>query len=274
MIRITALRLASVVAIAGSLTNPAFAQSEDSVLAKVKREGVLKVCYAQVTPESFKDPRTGAWSGVFIDVVKELADSMKVRIEPVEVQWATAPLSLKRGDCDLFGSSLVYTSPRALEINYIRPFSAKGVNALVTKEKSGRFQSPADLNSADVTIAVLAGSSPQELAQRMFPKAKILALQVNTDVATFDAVRRGDADLALNEAIPIRWFSQLKGNEWAVVAFKDDFATQPNGWAIRYGDPDWKAFLDSFSAWLITNNKAAKLYDEYLARPALFTTPK
>lgn len=271
MTKISARDFTATLVVLGGLVAPAAAQNANSVLAKIKHDGVMKVCYAQVTPESFKDPRTGEWSGVFVDVTKILADSMKVKIEPVEVQWATAPLSLKRGDCDIFGSSLVYNAPRALEVNYIRPFSAKGVNALVSKDKADRFKSPADINSPDVTIAVLAGSRVQELAQRMFPQAKLIALQVNTDVATFDSVRRGDADVALNEAIPIRWFSQLKGNEWAATAFKDDFATQPNGWAIRYDDPDWKSYLDSFSVWLSSTNKAAELYDEYLKRPSLFT---
>ena len=56
-----------------TLALPASAQTREGVLAKVKREGVLKVCYAQVTPDSYKDPRTGEWTGVFVDLVNELA---------------------------------------------------------------------------------------------------------------------------------------------------------------------------------------------------------
>ena len=33
----------------------ASAQSESSTLTKVKKEGVMKVCYAQGSPESYKD---------------------------------------------------------------------------------------------------------------------------------------------------------------------------------------------------------------------------
>src|SRR3954468_4384730 len=78
---------------------PAAAQTKESVLAKVKREGVLKVCYTQTTPDNYKDPRTGEWTGVFVDLVTELANWMKVKVEPVEVQLATVILSLNRGDC-------------------------------------------------------------------------------------------------------------------------------------------------------------------------------
>ncbi len=100
------------------------AQSDSSILTRVKKEGVMKVCYAQGSPESYKDPKTGEWLGVFVELVNELAAWMKVKVQPVEVQWNTAVLALKRGDCDFFGSSFVYNAPRALEVNFIRPFRA------------------------------------------------------------------------------------------------------------------------------------------------------
>lgn len=246
------------------------AQTKDSVLTKVKREGILRVCYAQVTPDSYKDPKTGEWTGVFVDIVNEMASWMKVKIEPVEVQFGTAPLSLNRGDCDLFGASLLYNAPRALEINFIRPFAAKGINGVVKKEKADRFKKYEDLNDPSVTIAVVAGSRDHEVSQRIFPKAKLLALQVPTDLAAFDSVRRGDADIALANGITIRWWTTVQGNEWAATALSNDFSTQQNGWAIRYGDSDWKDFLDSFAAWVIANNKAKELYDMYLSRTSLF----
>src|SRR6476660_136013 len=95
----------------------AHAQSETSTLGKIKKEGVMKVCYAQGSPESYKDPKTGEWLGVFVELANELATWMKVKIQPVEVQWNTAVLALKRGDCDFFGSSFVYNAPRAMEVN-------------------------------------------------------------------------------------------------------------------------------------------------------------
>lgn len=257
-----------------ALALPAAAQPKEGVLAKVKREGVLKVCYAQVTPDSYKDPRNGQWTGVFVDLVNELASWMKVKVEPVEVQFGTAPLSLNRGDCDLFGASLLYNAPRALEINFVRPFAAKGINGVVSKEKAGRFKKIEDLNDPSVTIAVQAGSRDHEVSQRIFPKAKLLALQSQTDLAVFDSVRRGDADIAFANGITIRWWTKVQGNDWAVPAFDADFSTQQNGWAIRYGDSDWKDFLDSFAAWIVANNKAAELYDSYLSRTSLFDTKK
>jgi ABC-type amino acid transport substrate-binding protein len=203
-----------------------------------------------------------------------MADWMKVKVEPVEVTFATAVLALNRGDCDLFGASLLFNAPRALEINFIRPFAAKGINGLVSKEKADRFKTFEDFNSEDVTLAVQAGSRDEEVSKRIFPKAKILSLQISTDLAAFDSIRRGDADVALANGITIRWWTKVEGNDWAVPALASDFSTQPNGWAIRYGDPDWKDFLDAYANWVIADNRAAQLYDAYLSKTSLFDDKK
>ena len=247
----------------------ALAQPADSVLTKVKNEGTLKVCYAQTTPDAYKDPKTGEWHGVFIDLTNELADWMKVKVQPVEVQFSTVILALNRGDCDLFGASLLYNAPRAMEVNYIIPFAAKGMNAVIMAGNTKHFAKPEDFNLDGVTLAAVAGSRDYEVAKRIFPKAKLLALQPPTDIQLFETVRRGDADAAFANGITIRWWLKNPDSKWATVAFKDDFSTQPNGWAIRYGDPAWKDFLDSFARWALANNRARDLYESYLSRDSL-----
>src|SRR5690349_483265 len=96
-------KLGLLLAFGAVFASPVQAQTKESVLTKIKRDGTLKVCYAQTTPDNYKDPRTGEWTGVFVDLVNEMAAWMKVKVEPVEVQFATVILSLNRGDCDLFG---------------------------------------------------------------------------------------------------------------------------------------------------------------------------
>ena len=238
-----------------------------STLDKVKSSGVLKVCVAQISPEAYKDAKTGQWSGVFVDLTNELAAWLKLKVELVEVQWPTVVPSLKRGDCDMYGGSLVYNAPRAAEIAFIRPQWAKGVNAIVKKEDAGKFHQPSDLNNPDVTIAVVAGTSENEVARRTFPKAKLLALQVNSNIQIMESVRRGDAVAALLPKITLDWWLAVpENNTWGQMAFPGiEFAASPNGWAVRYGDPDWARFLDNFSNWASASGLIAQLYEKYVA---------
>jgi len=260
------LSIAAIVAFA--VAGAAFAQSDSSTLTKVKKEGVMKVCYAQGSPESYKDPKTGEWQGVFVELANELATWMKVKIQPVEVQWDTAVLALKRGDCDFFGSSFVYNAPRALEVSFVQPFRAKGLNAIIRKDNKKNLKKIADLNHENITIAVGLGSREYETGKRLFPKAKFLALKIQSDVETLPPTQRGDADVTILPVLNINWWLAIPENAaWGKIAFPgEDFGNAPVGWAVRYGDQEWKDFLDQYVRWVQANDLVKHTYDEYMAK--------
>lgn len=252
------------------------AQAQTSVLDKVKKEGVLKVCYGQNPPDSFKDPKTGQWAGPMVDIVNELAKWIKVKVEPVEVGWDVAVLSIQQGTCDLFGTGLIYNAPRGLEVSFIKPFLAKGINVVVAKSNTKKLTAPSDLNDANITIAVVLGSREHETVSRLFPKAKILAIKAQTPLQVIDIVKRGDADAAGLPALMIHYWLQLPANtEWGREGFPgQDFGLATLAWAIRYGDPSWQSFLESFADWVLATKFSANLYDEYLTRTNPFLPPK
>jgi polar amino acid transport system substrate-binding protein len=269
-----ALGMALAVGLTAAFSSNAHAET---TLEKIKRDGVLRVCVPPVVPDLYKDPKTGEWSGVMADLLRTLTTWMKVKFQPVEVGgFDAALLTLKQGNCDLIGSSMIYNAPRAMEVNFIRPFGMKGINAVMLKTNAKGLKVPADMNSPDVTIVTNLGSREQETVTRLFPKAKIIAVKVPASIQIVEQVKRGDADVAVLPTVTAKWWLQVPENAaWGAMAFPDqDFGNAPNGWAIRYGDPDWKDFLDNYSAYISANNIAVKLYDEYMARANPFTKPQ
>jgi ABC-type amino acid transport substrate-binding protein len=271
MNRGTIIKLAAIGALlsavgAWTFAVPAAAE-EESVLQKVKKTGVIKACIAQTNPESFKDAKTGEWKGINVDLIQEMAAWVKTKVEFVEVKWDTVILSLNRNDCDMFGGSLQYNAPRALEVSYIVPFWKKGSNLVVRKDAKRKFASVKEFDDASVTISAVAGTSDYELVRRKFPKAKLQALNVNSSIQVMDSVRRGDVDAAFVSSAAIYWWLDIPENSaWAVAAFPgQELFPASVGWAIRYGDPDWKSFLDAFSTWAVANGRVKELYDDYFA---------
>jgi polar amino acid transport system substrate-binding protein len=265
------LTLTIAAGIASFISSHAAAQS---TLDKIKRDGVIKVCTPQVVPDLYKDAKTGEWLGVMADLLNSLAQWMKVKVQPVEVGgFDAAVLTLKQGNCDLIGSSMVYNAPRAMEVNFIRPFGAKGINAVILKSNPKNLKNPSDLDSPNVTIVSSLGSREHETAMRLFPKAKILAVKVPAAIQIAEQVKRGDADVAVLPTITVKWWLQVPENAvWGAMAFPgQDFGNAPNGWAIRYGDPDWKSFLDNYSGYVEANGIATRLYEEYMERANPFT---
>src|SRR4029077_2059559 len=108
-------------AAAGAALTPsqAFAQlldsgvREDSMLAKIRKEGLLRVGYSQTGPWFYKDAKTGELHGIYKDVVDRLAREIEIKVEYKEVTFANATVGLRKGDYDLYGSSLTYTMARA-----------------------------------------------------------------------------------------------------------------------------------------------------------------
>ena len=218
--------------------------SEDSVLAKMKKTGKLTVGYAQTKPNFYLDPKTNRLRGIFHDATEFLGKQAQVEIEYKEVLWGNATIGLRKGDFDLFVSSLTYTVPRALVIAYAGPIHHKGTVSVVHKKNRDRFQTIDDLNNEDVTFVVTLGDASANQVKIRFPKAKIMAVQgqlelivepVRTEQATAFITGDFDSDVFIGAA------------DWAhVVDREHPWDLLPNTWALRYGDPEWKFFLDMF----------------------------
>ena len=86
---------------------------EESSLARIKKEGVMRVGYSQTGPWFYRDAKTSEIGGIYKDAVERLAREMEVKVEWKEVTFQNSTVGLRRGDYDLYGSSLTYTIQRA-----------------------------------------------------------------------------------------------------------------------------------------------------------------
>ncbi len=236
-----------------------------SVLVKVKKGEALQVGYAQTPAWFYKDPKTGELLGIYKDLVDILAKDLEMKVNYQEVTFANSTVGLRKGDYDLFGSSLVYTVPRGLVCNYIGPIWSKGSLAIVHKDDAKRFKTVADLNRPDVTFSVNAGASEEQRMPLLFPKTKMIAVAGQQAMAA-EPVRTRRATVYVTGDLDAIAFAK-RNAAWAhIVDEKHPFDKRPNTWAIRHGDEAWKNFLDMWSAYVIANGAVQALYDEYLEK--------
>ena len=238
-----------------------------SVLAKVKKGDTLKIGFGQQALWFYKDPKTNEFRGVYKDLCDQLGRDLEMKVEYQEVVMANSTVALRKGDYDLFGSSAVYTVPRALVVNFVGPLWSKGSLAMINKENAGKFKTVADLNSPDVTFSVNAGSSEESRLPQLFPKAKFIATAGQVAMAA-EPVRTGRATVFVtgdSDALAL-----AKRNEsWAYLIDKENpFDKRPNTWMVRHGDEPWKNFLDFWATYIIVNGEVQRLYDKYLAELA------
>ena len=237
----------------------------DSVLAKIRKDGVLRVGYSQTGPWFYKDARTGDLGGIYKDVCDRLAKEIEIKLEYKEVTFANATVGLRRGDYDLYGSSLTYTMARALTVDYIGPLYSKGSLLLIHKDNAGRLKTAADLNDPSVTISVTAGASEEARIPVLWPKAKVITTTGQVALGA-EPVRAKRADAWMSGDSDVLLFARRNAS-WATVIEPDKpIDKRPNTWAVRYGDPEWKNFLDFWGAFVVVNGEMDRLFAHHMEK--------
>jgi polar amino acid transport system substrate-binding protein len=238
---------------------------DDSILAKVRKEGVLRVGYSQTGPWFYKDAKTGELHGIYKDVVDRLAREIEIKTDYKEVTFANATVALRKGDYDLYGSSLTYTMARALTVNYIGPLYSKGSLLLIHKDNAGRFKTAADLNDPSVTFSITTGASEEGRIPILWPKAKIVTTTGQVTLGA-EPVRAKKADVWMSGDSDVILFAK-RNNTWAaVVEPEKPIDKRPNTWAIRYGDAEWKAFLDMWGSFVVVNGEMDRLFKFHMEK--------
>jgi polar amino acid transport system substrate-binding protein len=256
----------------GAAPGPVLAQMletsipESSVLAKIRKEGVINVGYAQTGPWFYKDAKTGELGGIYKDVVDMLAKEIQIKVEWKEVTFANSTVALRRGDYDLFGSSLVYLVQRALVVNYVGPLYSKGVLFVIHKDNAERFKTAADLNHPDVTISVTTGASEEPRIPLLLPaKPKVITTTGQITLGA-EPVRAKRADAWISGDSDVIAFAK-RNESWAVALDPSNpLDRRPNTWVIRYGDAEWKQFLDFWCTYLVVNGEIERLFKHHMEK--------
>jgi len=270
------LRSAAVLGVAGGMLGSALAPREaiaqmletgireDSSLAKIRKEGVMRVGFSQTGPWFYKDAKSGDLGGIYKDAVERLAKEMEVKVDWKEVTFQNSTVGLRKGDYDLYGSSLTYTTARAVVVDYVGPLWSKGSLLMVHKDNAGRFKKLADFDDPKVTFSVVAGGSEEPRIPILFPKAKLITTAGQV-VLGAEPVRAKRADVWMSGDSDVLLFA--KRNNWAQVFDQNvPIDKPPNTWAVRYGDTEWKHFLDMYGAFLVVNGEMERLFKMHMEK--------
>jgi ABC-type amino acid transport substrate-binding protein len=231
---------------------------EDSSLAKIRKDGVMRVGYSQTGPWFYKDAKTGELGGIYKDAAERLAKEMEVKVEYKEVTFQNATVGLRRNDYDLYGSSLTYTLPRALVVDYVGPLWARGSLLIVHKDNAAKFKKRSDFDDPKVTFSVTAGAAEEPRIPVLFPKAKMISTAGQLWLAA-EPVRAKKADVCFFGDSDALLLAQR--NNWAhVFDPANPIDKRPNTWAVRYGDTEWKHFLDFWATFMVVNGEMDRLF--------------
>jgi polar amino acid transport system substrate-binding protein len=142
------------VAACGSSTSTA--SGPKSLLADIKARGELRVGFASAQPWQSKNPTTGAWEGVYVDVMADWATTLGVKFTPVDTTWDNMISGLQAGQYDI-ASSLNARPKRSIVVSFSNALQSDIGSFSVTP--AGGITTFAQLNVASTTVCVQQGAA-------------------------------------------------------------------------------------------------------------------
>lgn len=230
-------------------SQPGLAADGKSTVEQIRERGVLRVpAILNEDPYFNKDPRTGEWRGFAIDMARDVAATLNVKLEVVESSWANSILDVQSGKADI-AFALTALPQRALSISFSSPTY---YNSFVVVSPDAKLSgaSWASLNDAKYTLAVDLGSSQDLITQQYLPKANVLRFKTRDEAII--AVSTGKAQ-ALVSTVLNGMVIAKKTTAMGKVYVPRPILSSPSVIGVNYNaDEQFKSFI---SAWADYNRR-------------------
>ena len=230
--------------------------AKSSIIDKVMRKGTLRVGLSSFVPWAMQDKK-GEWIGFEIDVARQLAKDMGVKIEFVPTKWEGLIPSLLTGKFDLIIAGMTGTPQRALKINFTQPYDYNGMNVVAYKKLAAGVTKYKDLDKEGNTILARLGTTGAALAKETYKKAKVRLFPDEGPMV--QELLNGKATAILATA-PLP--AQLAAKHPDTLLFlEDNLMQQPICMGVPKGDPDTLAYLNNWIVYVRNNGFIQKKVD-------------
>jgi len=271
-----ALILAVIASVATTLLMPASSKvaggNTQSDFERIVQSGKIRCGYVSNPPSCIIDPNTGEVSGIFVDVLNEIATSAELEIEwTEEVGFGSMIEGLLASRYDIVPCAIWPSAARAKEADFSEALFYSGVCAYVRKGDT-RFTNNLQLiNSPDVKIATMDGEMAEAIADTDFPKAQRVEVPQLSEISTMLLnVAQGKADVTFVETFFA--YEYLQNNPDSVENITPDAPLRvfPNTVLLGNSQPDLRSFLNVALEQQLNLGTVDRMIDKYEPAPGIF----
>ncbi len=213
----------------------------------IKAAGVLKAGASIAAPTIFKDPHSGQLEGICVQIGKEAAKRLGVKLEFDETGWDTIIAGLQANKYDVALAGLFETEQRKKVVDFVT-FGEEGIAFLVRKNNNS-INTIEDIDKPGVRIATVTGSGSEQMIKRNFKNAQIKSILSPTggSSAPPEEVIAGRVDAVQFDAVLTQAYLQRFPDLKVVPAdaFTKPVFPTPIGIGVRKGDQQFEDFLAS-----------------------------
>ncbi len=228
-------------------------------LGTVLERGVLIVgTEAEFPPFESKNEK-GEIVGFDMDMARELAKDLGVKLKVEDLPFETLPTALRGGQIDLIVSGMSAKPERAKTVAFSDTYY-ETVLVLLVHTGSG-IEKAADADGK--RIAVKTGTTGADVAKEKFKKATLIPFPTEGACALEVATGRADAFIYDRHSI----LRHHKNTPETTRVIDEPLNAEPYAMACRHGDEEFVARLNGFLRAFRTDGRYAKLYEQYFGEP-------
>ncbi len=237
-------------------------------LATIKSKGVLVAGVKDaVVPFGYVDEQSKQIVGFDVDICKEIANKMGVRLELKPVTSATRIPQLSEGMVDIAACTMTRKVAREDVIDFSITYFMDGQKLLV--KKGSKIKSYKDL--AGKKVGTAKGSTSEINIKKAQPKCTVLSFEGYPEA--FLALKQGKVAAATTDSVIL---VGLKGSDenpekWEIVG--DFFSKEPYGIGVRENESNLRDFVNKSLMEMWNDGTYKKIYDKWLGPKTKFYMP-
>ena len=142
-----------------------------NVLQHIIKDQVIRVGLTADQPPFAMEAIDGSLIGFEVDLAHLIADAMNVKLELIQMSFKDLLPSLEKGEIDVVMSGMTMTVPRNMKYAFVGPYIVTG-KSILSRSASYSKANIHELNTKNVKIASLTGSTSEVYAKSQFPDAR------------------------------------------------------------------------------------------------------
>ena len=263
------------IGIAGCQTTPKesiTAASDLAVYNRVVGQKVLRAAYLNYPPACMKDTKTGAMSGIFVDVLTKACSNLGIKLQwTEEVGWASQIEGLNSDRYDIIGSPVWANVVRGTKTTLSEPVYYSGIGVYVRTADTRFDHDLSKINVPSVKVGTIDGETSSVIAAEDYPQAQKYSSTQQTDISQkFLDLTSGKCDVIFAE--PYFGYEYLKNNPGIVrnIAAADPIRLFGNCYMMKMNEFQMKQMLDIAIQDLNNSGYVEKIMKKYEPAPNLF----
>jgi polar amino acid transport system substrate-binding protein len=240
MSRSIVILIAVLALVAAAVSAPARAGSDSPVLSRIQSSGTLRVGMSGGQPPLNFKSKGGRMLGLEVDMAGALAGLMDVQLKIVEKPFSELLGALAGGEVDMVMSGMTVTLERNLKAAFVGPYFLSGKSILTRSSSLAQVDEARDLDSADLKLAALEGSTSQRFVQSRLPKATLVTTPDYDAAVKLLLSDEVNALVADREIVALTAFLYPKEG---LATLREPLTIEPIGIAVPPGDPLLVNFL-------------------------------